>query len=182
MIIPDSRSKYVDFKLAHLLFYCTAVSRIELPAFKGSLFRGVFGKTLRDTVCLQRREKCLACIFEAKCPYSLLFESPNLDGEGATGWQANYMPHPFVLEPPDDERESYDPGEVFVIGFTLFGEAITCLPYFILTVEQMGDDGIGRSSGRFRLDRVVSENLDKSEAIYTKETEEPDRELSSNHP
>jgi hypothetical protein len=44
VIIPDvvSQPNQVDFKLAHLLFYCTTDSRIELPAFKGSFFRGIY--------------------------------------------------------------------------------------------------------------------------------------------
>lgn len=170
MYVDTPMSHQAGFKLAHLLFHCVAEGRIELPAFKGSFFRGAFGKTLRSTVCLQRKEDCGTCLFKAKCPYSLLFESPSLDGDSSTKWQANYEPHPFVLEPPDDEKESYAPGDTFVLGFTLFGAAVTCLPYFILAVEQMGKAGISRARGRFRLDRVVAENLDGARTIYANET------------
>uniref|UniRef100_A0A7C4CBE6 CRISPR system precrRNA processing endoribonuclease RAMP protein Cas6 n=1 Tax=candidate division WOR-3 bacterium TaxID=2052148 RepID=A0A7C4CBE6_UNCW3 len=65
--------------------------------------------------------------------------------------KAETVPHPFVIEPPEDERTRLDSGETLLFGLTLVGRAIDHVPYFILAFEQMAEQGLGTGRARFRL-------------------------------
>ena len=155
-----------EFKLAYLRFHFVVNTEIVLPVFMGSIFRGSLGKIFRNITCIQRQESCQTCIFMAKCPYSLLFESPSL-GKNLLSWHTKYEPHPFILEPPYEEKIRYDSGERFQIGLVLVGEGVSYLPYFIMAFDKMGKVGIGKERGNFSLDFVEAENMSTSEVIYT---------------
>lgn len=159
-ILPETK-----FKLASLTFYLKVKTRMELPLFKGSLLRGAFGKTFRGTVCLQRQEKCETCKIARSCPYLYLFESPQFQ-DSEHQWKASYEPHPFVLEPPLDNKRVYMPEDVFRVGLVLIGEGISYLPYFILVFEEMGFKGIGPGKGRFGIKKVTTTDIDGEHEIY----------------
>ncbi|MEW6574346.1 MAG: CRISPR system precrRNA processing endoribonuclease RAMP protein Cas6 [Bacillota bacterium] len=159
-MLPES-----EFRLGCFKFHLTAQTPVELPVFKGSLLRGAFGSMFRKAVCLKPREDCRGCLFAAKCAYAYLFESVSRSG-GPAPWRVPYNPHPFVLEPPLEDKLKYEPGEGFTLGLVLIGEGISYLPYFIVVVEEMGRAGIGRNRGRFKLEYATAENLSAAEVIY----------------
>ena len=68
-----------------------------------------------------------------------------------------HTPHPFILEPPEDTRTSYEPGETLSFGLILIGRAVDYLAYFIYTFEELGCLGIDRNRGKYKL-LQVSEN------------------------
>lgn len=153
------------FKLVSVTFYLEAINTIELPVFKGFLLRGAFGKIFRGIVCLQRQERCESCKMARSCPYLYLFESPQFQ-DSEHQWKTSYEPHPFVLEPPLDNKRVYLPGDVFKVGLVLIGEGISYLPYFILVFEEMGIKGIGREKGRFCIKKVTSTDTNGEHEIY----------------
>ncbi len=61
------------------------------------------------------------------------------------------VPHPFVIEPPDTEKQSFEPGEAFSFHVILIGQAIDYLPYFIYTFTELGKQGIGQGRGKYDL-------------------------------
>jgi CRISPR-associated endoribonuclease Cas6 len=71
-------------------------------------------------------------------------------------------PHPFVLEPPEDHRESLLPGERFHFSLVLIGKGMDYLPYFIYSIHTLGQMGIGRGRGKFALRAVYEDPLDGS--------------------
>jgi hypothetical protein len=82
-----------------------------LPEYKGSAFRGGFGHALRRVVCPFDDGQCYrGCIQPGRCAYSYVFETP-LPEEIATIFApirgALDAPHPFVLEPPEEEKQHY---------------------------------------------------------------------------
>jgi hypothetical protein len=42
------------------------VNKANLPVFKGSTFRGIFGHALKKVVCALKHQECRACILKLK--------------------------------------------------------------------------------------------------------------------
>ncbi len=143
--------------LSHLTFaklglILEAKDSLYLPPYKGSTFRGAFGHAFRRVVCVTRRTDCATCIARSACLYVRVFETPVPEGVQFSGSKA---PHPFVLEPPPDRGRTFEPGMLLRFHLILIGEsAISCLPYFIYTFDTLGEIGIGRGKGKFRLKEV----------------------------
>ncbi len=137
-------------------FTCRLETDAELPPYKGSTFRGVFGRALKKVVCALRQQECDECILKTKCIYTLVFETPA--SEETRDSRIVSPPHPFVIEPPLTDKSYYPAGELFDFSLLLMGEANNFLPYFIYAFEQMGEIGIGKKinnrRGRFLLDQV----------------------------
>ena len=141
--------RYARFRLE-----MTAVDRLQLPPYKGSTFRGAFGHTFKRLVCVKRDLDCATCLICDRCVYYYVFETP-FSGEGDGRGYAS-APHPFVIEPPEETREIYDPGDELRIGLVLVGRALDYLPYFIYAFEEMGHRGVGAERGKAALQRVMA--------------------------
>jgi len=141
-----------------LKFFLAPSEPIYLPAYKGSALRGGFGAAFKRTVCLTRLDNttCAGCLLQEVCPYSYIFETPRINHAGI--WRASYDPHPFIIEPPYETRQQYQPGEQLVFNLILIGKGMDYLPYFILSFRTLGRIGLGRGKGRYSLVQVVSSN------------------------
>ena len=148
--------RYARFRLE-----MTAVDRLKLPPYKGSTFRGAFGHTFKRLVCVKRDMDCATCLISDRCVYYYVFETP-FCGEG-DGRGYAFAPHPFVIEPPEETRELYEPGAELRVGLVLVGRALDYLPYFIYAFEEMGSRGIGAGRGKVALQRVMALGSETSE-------------------
>lgn len=137
-------------------FACTLSRDAILPEFKGSTFRGVFGRALKDTVCALRHQECGQCLLKEKCLYCVTFETHLLDFEHDTGQPIR--PHPFVINPPLSTQRYYPKGSGFEFDLLLFGPVNDSLPYFVYAFDHMGKIGMGRKidglRGTFQVDHV----------------------------
>jgi len=70
-----------DVKLFRFEFRLEVQTELSFPNFPGIALRGGFGHALRKMVCAVRTENiaCRDCSLAGACPYSVLFESPNVD-------------------------------------------------------------------------------------------------------
>lgn len=158
--------------LSHATFRFTLQARdaLLLPAYKGSVLRGGFGHAFRKVVCTMGPIPCDTCLLQSKCAYPQVFETP------ISGTPPPFMrgvktgPQPFVLQPPLSEQSLTKPGESLSFDLVLIGRAIEILPYFIYTFDRLGDMGIGRGKGKFRLQSVAVWQGDWQE-IYHVETQ-----------
>ena len=150
----------------------TAVFRAEeplrLPAYKGSTFRGALGHAFKQVSCALRREHCDTCLLKHRCAYSVCFETPVPEGAEIMRRYPS-APHPFVLEPPADDRQLYESGEELAVRLWLVGSAGEYLPYFIYAFDEMGKRGLGRDRGKAVLTRV--ETGADAACLYTEETQ-----------
>jgi len=74
-------------------FNCRFEGDAELPVFKGSTFRGVFGHALKRVVCALKRQECPDCILRERCLYTRVFETPLAQG-GKEASRNSPIPHP----------------------------------------------------------------------------------------
>lgn len=137
-------------------FHFESGSAAELPPFKGSMLHGAFGHSLKRIVCVLRGRQCTTCLLKESCLYPRVFETRLMAPPGHNPKTA--LPHPFVLEPPTDERTVFQKGDSLAVNLLLFGEVNTLLPYFVHVFDKMGEAGMGRRvNGRrtqFHLSRV----------------------------
>ncbi len=165
--------RYARFRLD-----LTAIDRLRLPPYKGSTFRGAFGHTFKRLVCVKRDLDCATCLICDRCVYYYVFETP-FSGEGDARGYA-FAPHPFVVEPPEETREIYEPGDELRVGLVLVGRALDYLPYFIYAFEEMGRRGMGVGRGQAALQRVMA----GGQCIYQPDTGqlEPDYPVCAGPP
>jgi len=102
-----------------------------LPPFKGSTLRGALTMQFKRLVCYQPSVKtCEGCELEPKCAYAYIFETPATpEQKGTVGYSK--FPRPFVIEPPLENKQEYEEGELLLMRLILFGNAIEYLPYFV---------------------------------------------------
>lgn len=176
--------RYARFRLE-----MTAVERLRLPAYKGSTFRGAFGHSFKQLVCVKRDMKCSTCLICDRCAYYYAFETPG----NASGYDSAPHPYIFVIEPseemqktseemremPEDPQkpseepqEIYEPGAELQVGLVLVGRALDYLPYFIYSFEEMGHRGLGVGRGKVALQRVIALGPEPSDdtCVYQTDT------------
>ncbi|MFN3531865.1 MAG: CRISPR system precrRNA processing endoribonuclease RAMP protein Cas6 [Candidatus Brocadia sp.] len=151
-------------------FVFEAEEEIYLPSYKGSTFRGAFGTQFKKVVCALKKEDCRDCLLKQRCIYAYIFESYPPDDANVLG-KVNAIPHPFIIEPPEEEKQRYLEGEIFSMGLILIGDAIQYLPYFIYTFDLLGKNGIGRGRGSCQLLEVYTVSpMGDTKLIYCSET------------
>ena len=150
--------RYARFRLE-----MAAGDRLRLPAYKGSTLRGAFGHAFKKLVCVKRDLDCATCLIRDRCVYDYVFETPFSGAGDPHGYP--FAPHPFVIEPPEETREVYEPGTGFQVG-----RALDYLPYFIYAFEEMGRRGVGAGRGKAALKRVVGLGSDAEQCVYQADT------------
>lgn len=144
-------------KISYQKFTLTleAIDELHLPYYKGSTFRGGFGKIFRGIVCALRLQECLDCPLKPKCIYAYVFEtSPDEGADIMNMHKYEKVPHPFVIEPPSEDSRIISSGGRIDFNLILIGKATEYLPYFIYTFHELGENGIGKGRGKYRLVEV----------------------------
>lgn len=149
-------------KYGRYKFTCVFGNDAILPAYKGSTLRGVFGHALKKVVCALKKQDCADCLLAERCIYPTIFEIPAKPEETTGRKRIAHPPHPYVIEPPPDNKTRYLKGDTLDFSLILFGAACDNLAYFIYAFEQIGSNGIGKridgKSGTFSLQEVRAES------------------------
>lgn len=141
----------------HQLRFTVEVTRtIKLGQFKGSALRGAWVGHLRDAYCQQRGQA--DALHESVCPVCYLLSRDS--------YAKGHVRRPYTLQVSPSEQETFEPGERFSFGMSLFGPTMRFLPYVVLGWNQVGQgDGLGErihatagrqpsQRGQFRLCQV----------------------------
>lgn len=142
-------------RFAYFALQGKAKEPLHLPDYKGSTVRGAFGNTFRRIVCALRRNDCSECMIRSSCVFSYVFETPPPQ-DSKMMWRYPYAPHPFVINPPLEQKRVYAPGEALEFSLILIGKAMEYLPYFVYTFDEMGQRGIGKERGEYLLKTVCN--------------------------
>ncbi|MBW1735721.1 MAG: CRISPR system precrRNA processing endoribonuclease RAMP protein Cas6 [Deltaproteobacteria bacterium] len=142
--------------LWHLRFTLEPEEPIRLPRMnKGITLRGAFGTSLRRLVCSERETSCDSCRARPACPYGVVF-APRPPEEASRLRLNRDVPRPFVIKPPLDGKEVYEPGEPLCFEMVLVGKCRELFPYVMVSINELGRTGIGVGRGRFTIGHVES--------------------------
>jgi len=115
--------RYIEFKIS-------SDEDVELPFFIGSMLRGAFGASLKETVCINPSYECEGCFAQDNCIYYDFFEAKNR-------WH-DYR-FDFALRP-----------ERLTFGLHIFNEACEKYPCILSALHRMlTRKGLGRDKSRF---------------------------------
>ncbi|MEO0131442.1 MAG: CRISPR system precrRNA processing endoribonuclease RAMP protein Cas6 [candidate division WOR-3 bacterium] len=137
-------------KVAKLKINYRVIDILQLNQFIGSILRGAFGYIFRKITCPNKNQRCSDCLLKSKCIYLYIFETPRPENSQIMR-KYESIPRPFIIEPPLNNKQIYKPGENFIFNLILIGRAIEYIPYFIYTLEEIGNYGIGKNRGHMSL-------------------------------
>ncbi len=148
--------EYLEFAVFEFLL--VPQGTVVFPGFKGNVFRGALGKTMRNLTCAFKEKACSDCLIRDKCIYARIFESLHVEGESILNKVEN-APHPFVLYIPGKYDLQYPVNSKIRFFLVLVGEAIEYISYFILAFEEIGKQGIGNTRTGFKVEMVTSSGV-----------------------
>ncbi len=152
----------------HLQVNIKAIDRINLPLNPGSAIRGFFGFMFKRIVCSDYQKECSKCLLNQNCAYSYIFETPVPDNSEVMR-KYEHIPKPFVLFPPLTKGGIIQQNSETFLKLTIIGKAISYLPYFVYTLINLGDHGIGRKRAKFEIKDIAHLNsTEKDSIIYRK--------------
>lgn len=122
--------------------HCRFLEEGTLSVFKGSALRGAFGHALKRAVCTVREKECSLCILHGQCLFAKFYTEQKDSGNGKMA----SIPHPYIIEPPQNPKRVYVKGEEFSFSLILLGSIYEKLPFMVYAFELMGSKGIGRAN------------------------------------
>ena len=75
-------------------------------------------------------------------------------------------PHPFVLEPPDEEKQNYSDDDRLAFHLIVIGRAMDYLPYFLFAFDELGRIGLGKGKGHFQLESAFRVGPAEEVVVY----------------
>ncbi|GAB6933858.1 CRISPR system precrRNA processing endoribonuclease RAMP protein Cas6 [Calditerricola satsumensis] len=153
-------SRAARLRMVRLRARMRATEPVPLPPYKGSTLRGAFGHAFRRIACAYPESfACRPCPLFSSCAYAYIFETAPPD---VGTWMGTYqnVPRPYVIEPPDDVRTAYDPGDALELDIVLFGRGVAYVPHVAFALVEMGRRGLGARRGRFHLEAIASVRAD----------------------
>lgn len=115
-------------------------------------------------------------MLKARCIYTYVFETePIADADILNMSKYEKIPHPFVLEPPEEEKTVYPAGSAISFNLIVVGKAVEYAPYFVFTFLELGKKGIGKKRGRYSISEI--KDLEAGLTVFTHE----DQTLSEIH-
>lgn len=140
-------------------------SDLMLPDYAGSLLRGVFGSSLRRTVCMTGLPDCKPCTLWRTCPYPAIFETPPRDTLLAQRF--SQVPNPYVIEPPTISTRHVPAGQPLSWHIVLAGpETLRQLPLVVQAWQRSLRQGWGKESMRVEGELLSVGAIDASGGIH----------------
>ncbi|MDG7000965.1 MAG: CRISPR system precrRNA processing endoribonuclease RAMP protein Cas6 [Nitrososphaerota archaeon] len=164
-------------RILDLGFEIEFLSDVVLPTYKGSTLHGGLGRAFRQLYCTcaemsrtpdENDSEGQYVHHEAEaCPYHFIFETRINDDAFRFLRNVPSVPHPYLLDPPLDEKKEYIAGERLAFTLRLFGSATGYAVNMIEAVALFGRLGVTRASVHFRIVRVTSKGAGwKQNVIY----------------
>jgi hypothetical protein len=160
-----------EFTVHHLRFEVEALTPLLLPAHAGPSIRGALWGALQRHFCPAPETEQSTPEHKALCPVCWLMAT-----EEPGHRRGRDVPRPYAVEPPaangrqEWHPRSFEPGQRFDFGLTLFAQAVNLFPYLVVAMPIMGQTGMGipleengsrrgeKRRGQFSLHRIEAVN------------------------
>lgn len=129
----------------HLRFQVVPQESIVFGNQPGTAIRGALYQALSSNFCSEPGEP-LTPDHKEHCPVCWL-----LDRENILDKRGQKLPRPITVEPPPLARDLYNPGDQLSFGISLIGKAQDLMPYVLRAAQRMGEIGLGKGRGCFKL-------------------------------
>lgn len=121
----------------------------ELPAYLGSMIRGVLSRSMRNLVCIAPNVQCHLCEFSSTCDYTNRFNSAgNIAGSVNS----------YVAHVPVRNKIHWKRGDTLTFDITIFGSSTLAAEYYVAGILSMGDYGFGVRRLRFSPVQIMNVN------------------------
>jgi len=110
----QSRRWLWPLEVLTLRLYWSVLSSLELPAYPGSTFRGLFGRLFRFTMCHSQLSDCESCSSTDMCVYRHIFET-TVPAESSVMSNGSRVSNPFTFIPPKTGDRTQERGEKLVL-------------------------------------------------------------------
>ncbi|QLQ32195.1 MAG: CRISPR system precrRNA processing endoribonuclease RAMP protein Cas6 [Candidatus Thiothrix singaporensis] len=152
----------IDLPLAIYRFQYETLDDLQLPEHPGVLWHSVFGKALRNLVCVAKGTDCAACMFLHQCDYTHLFLGTRPpDSEIMRKYTT--VPTPHVFRPLLEGATELQSGQRLETNVILPGEVNSKLPQLIRALYGAGIGGLGKQRSRIRLHQVTQHTPEGAE-------------------
>jgi len=142
-----------ELPLAEYQFNFQVLQELRSSDFSGSLWHGVFGKALYESVCINRGSACEDCPFLHSCDYSLLFTAPRpLKTELMRHYQT--IPVPHIIRVENLTSMLLFPKQIVSIRLIVIGTANQKLQLIIWALLKAGINGLGKNRSKLQLQEV----------------------------
>lgn len=149
--------------VSRLRFTVRMHERLDLPAYAGSLLRGVFGAALRTGVCITGQPACAGCPVASDCAYTAIFDAP--PRATVLSPQPLSVPNPYVIEPPPMGTPAIAAGGVLEFHMVLIGEgAQRRWPVVLSAWQRALRTGLGQTRAKGEL--VTVRDLDVRDPAF----------------
>jgi len=136
------------------VFKLQPAEKLTPGRFYTSTIRGGFGYSFRKVCCLYKNiNSCSECLLKNHCAYSLLFESKIQNTEARI--KTEDIPRPYVIDIQIPAGKILPGENLFSVNIILIGKAIKYLPYFFLSFQQLGEQGLGQQRKHFIVQEVT---------------------------
>lgn len=124
-------------------FHFDVRGTLQFPSQPGVLWHSVFGKALREQVCITKSNDCENCLFLQQCDYTHLFRGAKpADSQLMRKYQT--IPSPHILRSPFGQPTVFKSGDKVALEVVLVGNANGRLPVLISALQRAGMTGLGK--------------------------------------
>jgi hypothetical protein len=149
----------------HLRFTVQPLETIVFNEQPGTALRGALYKALSSRFCSEPNGAITPEHYQ-RCPVCWMLAAEIGTERGRD------VPRPLTVEPP--HHHIFDPNHRMTFGFTLIGKAQNLFPYVARAVQVMGELGVGKGRGRFKLLSIAEYNpLLDAERVLLQPQREP---------
>ncbi len=139
-----------ELPIAEYKFTYQVQESFTLPACSGTLWHGIFGRALKELVCVTHMDQCDACMFLYQCDYPYLFRGPRPpDSEIMRNYSTIPLPHIFRFDTMSEQSLATD--DHFTISMVLVGSANEKLAVIIRAMYAAGINGLGKKRSQCKL-------------------------------
>ena len=153
IIIKLCKEKKMPLKYLPIHFTCHFDKCVKEETYLPFVLRSVLGYHLRKMCCITKQNQCRSCMFRHQCVYCVFFETI-IDKDNTVLPGRDTVSHPFAFTRFNSDTDDNFCVSRFDLTLTLFGNAVSYLPYIYAALVRAGESGLFSGRSPFHIDEV----------------------------